>query len=455
MSAPGRVGRRHLPGSGPGERTPGSRRRRRGLRIFPLLAAAGLGGGEPIAAQLPGNSPSAPAMAGGSMAAARGVAALGLNPGALALPSGPRWSLTFPSASLLSGLDPILGSDLSARGGETLSFDERREWLTRITGAGGQRGLMTAEVTALAFTTGSVGVQVGSVATGGTWLSPDAAELLLFGNSGLTGEPGDFELAGSSVDGGVYTTAAGTIAIPLSPVWGERYRTLGVAATFKYTEGNVLLLGRDAGSEFFGDPVAVDLRFPMIQSDTSLSPVRNGGGVGMDLGIAWEGESWAAGITLENLFHTFRWNQESLIYRPGEALFDAGGSASDFEPRPLVDGPPGLRRLVEELRFHPRLGLGVAHGSGTRTVVAVEMRHRFGDGIALGPRRHLGLGVEHHPSPRLPLRAGVALVTDGWRGSVGTGLRMGAVEFQAAALRQRGEAGAATLLALGITAAGR
>jgi hypothetical protein len=423
--------------------------------ILLLLALTAPGVAEPLVAQLPGPSASAPGMAGSSMASARGVAALGLNPAALALPSSPGWSLSFPSASFLSGLDPIRGTDLSGNGGKTLSFEERRDWLERITRAGGQRGVLMAEVTALALTTGPVGVQVGSVATGSTRLSPDAAELLLFGNAGLTGEPGDFQLAGSSLDGSVYTTAAGTVALPFSPLVRGRRQVVGVSATLKYTEGNVLLLGRDAGSELRGEPVAVALRFPMIQSDTSLAPVRNGGGLGMDLGLAWEGGSWSAGLTVENVFHTFRWDQEALIYRPGEALFDAAGNTSDFEPRPLVEGPPGLQDLVEELRFHPGLGVGVAHGSATGTVVALELRHRFGDGIALGPRQQLGLGVEHHPWSFLPLRTGVALVTDGWRGSMGAGLRMGAVEIQASALLQRGEVGSATLLAFGITAAGR
>jgi len=420
-----------------------------------LLAAAGSGASQPLVAQLPGASVSAPGMAGASMASARGAAALGLNPGALALPSSPGWSLTFPAASVLTGFDPIRGADLSARRGETLSSDERRKWLSRITQAGRQRGLAIAEVTALAFTTGPVGVQVGSVGSAGTRLSPDAAELLLFGNAGFTGEPGNLELAGSSIDGSLYTTAAGTIALPFSPTVRGRRQTLGVAVTLTYTEGNVLLLGRDAGSEFSGDPVAVDLRFPVIQSDTSLTPVRNGGGLGLDLGLAWESGTWAAGITVENVFNTFRWDQESLLYRPGEALFDAAGSVSDFEPRPLVDGPPGLRQLVDGLRFHPRVGVGVAHGSGTKTVIALEMRHRLGDGITLGPRQHLGLGIEHLPSPRIPLRAGVAVVTDGLRGSMGGGLRIGAVEIQVAGQLQRGEVGSATLLAFGITAAGR
>lgn len=431
--------------------------RPRALRSGAGLVLAGvlaLPGG--LHGQLPPASPATAGTAASSMASARGASALAINPAALALPSGPRWSLLFPSGSLQTGLDPVSGADLGRRSGETLSRDERVEWLERISSAGRQRGQLSADVTGLAFSTGPVGIQVSTVATGRTRLEPDAAELLLFGNAGLTGEAGDFELAGSTLDLGVYSTVAATVALPLPFRLGESAdQGMGVAATLKYTEGNVLLVGRDGGSVFRGTPVEVDLRFPVIQSDSSLTPGRNGGGVGLDLGLAWEGGAWAAGVLIQNVVHTFAWNEAGLIYRPGEALFDAGDTSSDFDPRPLSGGPPGLRALVEDLRFTPRLSVGVAHGQGTSTTLTAAVQQQFGEGIALGPEHLVSVGLQHLPTPTLPLRAGLARVTDGWRGAVGGGVRLGMVEIQAAAVLQRGDAGSTTQVSLGIQAAGR
>ena len=146
------------PGGRPGLHAPWSRRSGPGLlspdpfrggvkmhlfRSLPLagllLASAPLLSGA-LHGQLPAASPATAGMAGSSMAATRGAAALGINPAALALPSGPGWSLILPSASLLTGLDPVTGADLGNRSGETLSREERVEWLERIATAGRQRG---------------------------------------------------------------------------------------------------------------------------------------------------------------------------------------------------------------------------------------------------------------------------------------------------------------------------
>lgn len=419
------------------------------LASAPLLTA-------PLLAQLPAASPSTAGMGGSAMAAARGAAALGINPAALALPSGPGWSLVLPSGAALTGLDPVTGAEVGRRSGETLSREERVEWLERITAEGRQRGQVAAELTGLALTAGRVGLQASTVATGLMRLDPDAAELLLFGNAGLTGGAGDFELAGSSLDLGVYTTVAATLALPLEVEMGTRGRqTMAVGATLKYTEGNVLLLGRDGGSVLRGTPVEVELRFPVIQSDSALEPVRNGGGVGLDLGLAWEGGGWSAGLLVENVVHSFRWDEEGLVYRPGEALFDAGETETDFEPRPLREGPPGLRALVEELRFRPRLGIGVSRRRGEATVVTASLEQQLGEGIETAPRSVVAVGVEHAPIPALPLRAGGAWITGGWRGGVGGGLRLGPVELQAAATLQRGDAGSATLVSLGLQVTAR
>lgn len=406
--------------------------------------------------QLPVATPSFHGLGGSGMAVLRGAGAVAGNPAALALPSNPRWSLALPSASLLVGLEPVTGADLRRWGGRRLPEAERERWLDRIADEGEQRGRAGGELTGLAFTTGFVGFQAGTVATAGTLLNPDAAELLLFGNAGRTGTPGDFELAGSSLDLAVYSTAAAVVALPMPfRLGGERDQAAALAVTVKYTEGNVLILGRDAGSILEGDPVAVDLRFPVVQSDTTGRNLRNGAGFGVDLGAAWEGGPWMVALHLENLFHTFAWDAEKLVYRAGEALFNGGETSSDFDPIPFQQAPPGFRALVEELRFRPQLGVGMAWRRDPSTLLTAAWRERLGGGIRTGPARVVSVGVEHTGSPSFPLRAGAALITDGWQLSGGAGVRIGGAELQGSGVLQRGRVGPATQVALGLVFTGR
>lgn len=408
------------------------------------------------ASQLPVATPSFHGSGESSSALLRGAGALAGNPAALALPSNPRWSLAFPTASLLVGLEPVTGADLRRWGGQRLPESERGRWLDRITAAGEQRGRAGGELTGLAFTTAFLGFQAGTTATGATFLTPDAAELLLFGNAGRTGVPGDFDLGGSSLDLALYSTASAVVAVPLPLRLGEsRNQAAALGLALKYTEGNVLILGRDAGSVLRGDPVAVDLRFPVIQSDTTGRNLRNGGGFGVDLGAAWEGGPWMAALHIENVVHTFAWDTDRLVYRPGEALFSGGETSSDFDPIPLDQAPPGFRALVEELRFRPRLGVGIAWRGEPRTVITAQWRERVGGGIRTGPDRVVSAGVEHTGHPIVPLRAGAALITGGWQLSGGVGVRIGGAEFQGSAVVQRGSIGPATRAALGLVFTGR
>ena len=71
----------------------------------------------------------------------------------------------------------------------------RDEWLAQVLEAGGQTGSVSAGGTPIALTIGPVGIQVSSRASAEVAdLSTDAAELLLYGNAGRTGEPRDFDL---------------------------------------------------------------------------------------------------------------------------------------------------------------------------------------------------------------------------------------------------------------------
>lgn len=422
---------------------------RRVQRVLVLLCSLLVPGA--VAGQLPVASPGWQASGGSATATLRGAGAPGGNPAALGLPTNPSWSLILPSGALQVGLEPVTGRDLSRWGGRRLPETEREEWLERITSSGGERGVLRGEFTAMSHTRGRWGIQAGTMAVGSASLNPDAAELLLFGNAGRTGEPGDFDLAGSELDLGVYSTVALSAGLPVDFRIGDRRsQAAAVGVTVKYTEGNVLLVGRDAGSILRSEPVEVDLRFPVVQADTMGHRFRNGGGWGVDVGGAWEGGPWSLALVLENLFHSFAWDPGQLVYRAGEALFQGSGSHSDFDAVPLDEAPPGFRALVEELRFRPVVTAALAWERDPTTTLTAAWRERQGGGIATGPRRTVAAGVEHRGVDHLPLRAGVARITGGWEFSAGAGLTWRSAELQAAASLQRGATGPATRIAVGL-----
>ncbi|NIP82092.1 MAG: hypothetical protein GWM90_23870, partial [Gemmatimonadetes bacterium] len=57
---------------------------------------------------------------------------------------------------------------------------------------GAESGAFAGDVTYLALSTGPFALSVSSSARARADIAPDVAEVLLFGNAGLTGEPGDY-----------------------------------------------------------------------------------------------------------------------------------------------------------------------------------------------------------------------------------------------------------------------
>jgi hypothetical protein len=380
------------------------------------LAAANAG------AQLPNGSAAAAGMADNYSAAARGADAAAWNPANLGLAGNPTFSLRALAGGGVSGLDPVSWSDFSSYGDRTIPRDVRLAWLDRVAAAGSQSGTANGGLTALAFNVGRLGVDVAASGYATASLSPDAMEALFFGNAGRTGEPRDLALAGSSVRGAAFGTAAVSYAQPLPDVAGGHF-ALGVTA--KYVHGAGLLRAQDDGSSVSASDVAV--RFPIVHSQGASA----GAGEGLDLGAAWQAGRLALGARVENVVNTFRWDETALRFRAGTASFDGTTSSSDFDERPYAEAPQALRDAIAAERFAPAVGAGLAfHGSRSLTVTA-DARQQLGgdDAIVLGPKTHVGVGVESRALGIVPVRVGAAYVTGGWQAAAGAGLRVGAFEL--------------------------
>ena len=398
----------------------------------------------PGAGQLPPATSAALGTANNYTALARGFAALSLNPAGLGMPGSPVFSLALLPVQGSQTMDPISLSDLADVGGRLMPASLKDEWLERIASSGMQDGGGSVAVTGFAVNYEFVGLQFSTIASGGGSLNEAAAELLLFGNAGRTGAPRDLSLQGSRMSGFVISTLGVSAALPLNmkPVPGLPGQTLSVGATLKRSWGNFLALGEDMGSLTRSDPLEVEVRFPVLHTDPdSEGDFDRGTGLGLDIGLAWEGGEWSAAVAVQNVFNTFQWDLETMLFRPGEALFNENTRESDFDERPASQAPETLRRRVADLTFDPIVALGLAREASEALTITADFRRRMGDGLDMGPRTHAGAGVEYRPASFLPLRGGVAWVTDAVQVGAGFGLALGRVHLGLAGTIQSGDAG--------------
>jgi len=395
------------------------------ISTFSLVLAVGAALPAASAAQIPQASAAAFGLGNNMTASARGFAAVANNPAGLAHPSSPGFSLAVLPLWADVGLDPISVGDFADWEGQLIPDATKTDWLSQIFAAGGQTGSFGLGLTGLALNIGPIGFQVGGIAGGDVGLAPAAAELLLFGNAGLTGTPTDLSLAGSSVDGFVLSTAALSYGFRAS-------RRLYVGVTGTYTIGNGLLIGRDAGSSVTSNPLGVQLEFPILLPRTDDPPFNHGTGVGMDVGAIWVGPMITLGGTIQNVFHTFEWKIDDMSFIPGEAVFDQANDSSDFDEQPASAAPASLLAAVDEATIKPVLSAGALWRPNSLLSVQADIRKRVGGGLAIGPETHAGVGAELRVIPFLPLRAHVSVMSGGTQIGGGASLVLGPVNLSGA-----------------------
>ncbi len=376
------------------------------------------------AAQVPNASAAAFGMAGNYSAAARGYDAVAWNPAMLGMPGGSWFTLNLLSGGGISGLNPVTLSDLAKFDGIKIDAATKEEWLQRI-GTGQERGGLDGGVSLVALSIGRIGLQVGVTGTAAANLNADAVEALLFGNAGRTGAPKSLTLAGSSASGSAFVTGAASVAFPtpLKPT-GRPNEHFSIGVTGKYVSG---AMGRaqDNGSLVTPDNIAVS--FPAIYSPgDSLGEA--GSGVGIDVGIAWSAGANTFGATVRNVVNTFAWNTSALVSTVGTVDFNGTTGNTNFTDAPYSAAPAAIRAAVEAEKFKPEIAVGFARRTA-RMTLSVDASQRIGDGIEIGPKMHVGVGAEWRVIPFLPLRAGVAAVTDGFQVSGGAGIDLGPVEI--------------------------
>jgi hypothetical protein len=426
----------------------------RALIAVPALLCASV-----VGAQLPNASPAAAGLGGNFTAIARGYEAVRWNPANLAMPGRPFLSLGLAMLGGTVGMDPVDLKTFTAGKGADVPDATRIAWVDEARLAGGQHIRMDGGVTPIALSVGPIGIQVGNSTYTNMDLSPDAWEAVLFGNAGNNGgQAKDLDFAGTSIRAGTFTTGAVSVALPIPINFTQgilKNERAAIGLTGKYVVGHGVLFAEDNGSVFGGQ--SITLSFP------SLAPIGDdfdplaSTGMGADLSVAWSGGPWRVGFLGENVFNNFKWDTLQFGFRPGTGTIDAANGTTDFEEQPYSGAPQALKDVLTNQTFKPAFALGAAFALTDALTLTADMRRATGgeDAIVFGPRSHFGVGAEWRLLSFLPLRAGVASVSDGWQAGAGFGLRLMGYELGlSTSLRARGSAVASGFM-LGVVGIGR
>ena len=410
----------------------------------------------PLGAQLPSASAPALGMADNYSALAKGFNAVAWNPAMLGMPDNPRFSLGILPVRGAAGIGPVTLADVAGYESRFLDDAVKQEWLRRIIENGGEQGTASGDITYLGMSIGRFGFQLSTMSHLVANLSPDAAELVLFGNAErATGE--DFELGNSSVQGMVTSTAAVSFAqtLPVRFLVPVAKQHLSVGVTVKYTIGNALVLGRNVGRVVSGSSGDIDVSFPIIQSDSvaraSASAIDRGRGVGVDVGAAWRGGPLSLSASIRNLYNSFAWDTAGFVYRPGRVQFDGTSGDAQFDMESYASAPAELKDAVREFTWARQLIVGGAWRANEKLLVSADVRQHVGTGLTNGARSHAGVATEYRPVTFLPLRAGYAQITGGYQLGAGVGVEVGSVRVAASVGRRRSGFGSDDMAAFGLT----
>lgn len=440
------------------------------LRLLSRACALTIVTAAPALSQLPSASSAAVAMGGNFTAIARGFEAVSWNPANLGMPGRPGMSLGLAILGGNAGLAPVDLTMLNKFSGQVIDSATRASWVQLARQDGGQRGELDGSATYVAMSAGPIGLQIGTSFYTNVNLSPDAWEAWLFGNAGQTGGVAKtLDLTGTGIRAGAFSSGALSYghAIPINLTKGllkDEHASIGI--TGKFIVGHGLLLAADQGSALSGTgnidvtlPVITVRTDSLVDIPTQASDYRGsaGTGIGADVAFAWSGGPWKASLVAENVFNSFKWDTTMLAFLPGAGVFSADTSDIDFDQHSYSSAPQSMRDIVAAQAFKPAIRAGAALQVMKSLTLTADMHTSLGgeNAIVIGPKSHVGVGAEWRILPFVPLRAGVASISDGWQAGAGVGLRLMGYELGlSTSVRQRGLARQSGVM-LGVLGIGR
>ena len=285
--------------------------------LVPLMVLPGV-----VSAQLTAPSARSFGLAGSFAARARGYEASYWNPANLALPDAPSWSLGIVGANATINNNSLSYGQITDLYGEFLDDETKSEVLANIRQNGADRFQFGGELgaSALSASIWRFGFGLSAVGIGDLNVTPDAAELVLFGNVGESGAGGDFDLSGDG-DGSVFSNLYVSYAQPFSFSSLDGMH-LSVGASAKYGIAHALALVIDSGSAFTTNPLVLEADMLIISSNGRDA----GRAWGLDFGAAMDWSNWSFSLGLQNAFTNVSWNVEDFEVSLFEGRADVSGA---------------------------------------------------------------------------------------------------------------------------------
>ena len=365
----------------------------------------------PVAATAQLAAPSARSfgLAGSYSARARGYEAPYWNPANLGLPGRPSWSVGLVGAnaninnnSLDYGqITDLYGEYIDDATKSQILADIRRSNPDRMFQLGGELG-----ASALAFSIWRFGFGASAIGVGDLQVSPDAAELILFGNVGEDGTGKDFDISGNgdgSVFSNFYISYGQPFSFPTLP--GMEF---SVGASVKYGIAHALAIVTDEGSTFTSDPLTLNADLQVLTSNGSDA----GRMWAFDLGAAMDWSNWTFSLALQNAFVDMSWNFEDFDLSLYEGRADLTEAVLTDTTVAYSDLSPELQQQVDERLADAvppkRLRMGAMYRLGQKWALSADYVELLGGTLREQWDRSLSAGAQVSLISALPLRAGLA-----------------------------------------------
>ncbi len=370
-------------------------------------------------------------LAGSFTARARGYESPFWNPANLGLPNGPAWSVGLPGASFFLGNNSLSYGQIADLYGEFIDDATKSELLADIRRDDPDRMFeLSFELGGhvLGFSLGRLAVTLGVIGSGSLEVSPDAMELLLFGNVGEDGQGRDFTLDGSQGQAWSLSGASISYGHPFSVSaldWlGMKF---SVGATVKYGVAHGLARLADRGSFLASDPLALDVEAEVLAS----TDIDAGRFWAVDVGAAMDWKSLVVGLSFTNALADIIWSKADFELTQYSLL-------ADFDSTTLTDttfafgqlSPADQERVqgfLDRADVPKHLRLAGLYRLSPILSLSADVVERIGGDLRSGWERSVAVGAELRPVRFLPLRAGMATDFTGVAYTGGLGLYSGPV----------------------------
>jgi hypothetical protein len=349
------------------------------------------------------------------------------NPANLGLPGNPAWSGGLNASAYFSN-NALEYGQITALYGEYLDDATKSQLLADVRAStGGDLAELSFDVGAQGFgaSIGRFAFGVSGISAGNGEITPDALELVLFGNVGESGTGRDFDFAGTAID---FWTFYGGYASYAQPF---RFAALPGASfsagtTVRYGVARDLAKVTEANSQLIYEPLALDVELQRLQSTNGNA----GSAIAADLGLAmdWEGRV-VVGASLTNAVQYIDWDTSSFEvtnYDLSADYADIGIESTTLAYDELDPaGQEAVDAVLDDASLPRRLRLASLVRVSPQLDVSADYMEMIGGTLQSQWDRSLAAGAELRVIPMLPLRAGMATSFDQFALTGGLGLHTG------------------------------